>query len=37
MARNLNEMMAERSSESQKRINEMAENLLFDVKLQSIR
>lgn len=37
MARNLNEMMAERSSESQKRINEMAENLLFEVKLQSIR
>ena len=37
MTRNLSDMMAQRSSESQKRINKMAENLLFEVKLQSIR
>ncbi|NQZ10838.1 MAG: helix-turn-helix transcriptional regulator [Algicola sp.] len=37
MATNLNDMMAQRSSESQKRINDMAENMLFEVKLHTIR
>lgn len=37
MARNLNEMMAARSQDSQARINEMAEELLLTVKLQSLR
>jgi len=37
MARNLKDMMASRDPESQKRIAEMAEDMLPDVKLQSIR
>jgi predicted transcriptional regulator len=37
MARNLTEMMAQRSTQSQERINEMAESLLFEVKLQTVR
>jgi len=37
MARNLKDMMASRDPESQKRIAEMAEDMLLDVKLQSIR
>ncbi|MBD1577764.1 MULTISPECIES: helix-turn-helix domain-containing protein [Vibrio] len=37
MARNLNEMMASRSLESQSRITEMAEEMLLEVKLQSLR
>ncbi|MFT4927125.1 MAG: hypothetical protein ACI8WB_003231 [Phenylobacterium sp.] len=37
MTSNLNDIMTERSTESQKRINEIAENLLLEVKLQAIR
>ena len=37
MTRNLNDMLAQRSSESQQRIVEMADDLLFEVKLQAIR
>ena len=37
MARNLNDMMASRSVESQNRISEMAEEMLLEVKLQSLR
>ncbi|MGF1877420.1 helix-turn-helix domain-containing protein [Photobacterium frigidiphilum] len=37
MAKNLNDMMAARSLESQKRISEMAEEMLLEVKLQAIR
>ena len=37
MARNLNDMMASRSQQSQKRIVEIAENMLLEVKIQAIR
>lgn len=37
MARKLNEMMASRSQESQKRIIEMAGDMLLEVKLQAVR
>ncbi len=37
MARNLNDMMASRSVESQNRITEMADEMLLEVKLQSLR
>ena len=37
MAKNLNDMMAARSLESQKRISGMAEEMLLEVKLQAIR
>lgn len=37
MARNLNDLMAARSEASQKRITDMAEDLLLEVKLQAIR
>ena len=37
MARKLNDMMAARSKESQERITEMANEMLLEVKLQSLR
>lgn len=37
MARKLNDMMAARTQESQERITEMANEMLLEVKLQSIR
>ena len=37
MARKLNDMMAARSQESQKRITEMANEMLLEVTLQSLR
>ena len=37
MARKLNDMMGTRSKESQNRIAEMAEEMLLEVKLQSLR
>jgi len=37
MARKLNDMMAVRSKESQERITEMANEMLLEVKLQSLR
>lgn len=37
MARKLNDIMAARSQESQKRIAEMADEMLLEVKLQSLR
>ncbi len=37
MTRNLNDMLAQRSNESQQRIVDMADDLLFEVKLQTIR
>ena len=37
MARKLNDMMAARTQESQERITEMANEMLLEVKLQSLR
>jgi len=37
MARNLNDMLASRDAASQARINDMAEDMLLEVKLQAIR
>jgi len=37
MARKLNDMMAARTQESQERITEMANEILLEVKLQSLR
>ena len=37
MARNLNDMLASRSQDSQHRIAEMADEMLLEVKLQAIR
>lgn len=37
MARNLNDMLASRSQESQDRIDEMADEMLLEVQFQAIR
>ncbi|OBU16509.1 transcriptional regulator [Photobacterium aquimaris] len=37
MARNLNDMLASRSQDSQHRISEMADEMLLEVKFQAIR
>ena len=37
MARNLDDMLAERSEESQQKIREMADEMLLEVKLHAIR
>ncbi len=37
MARKLNDMLSSRSQDSQKRITEMADDMLLEVKLQAVR
>lgn len=37
MARNLNDMLAQRTDESQQRINQLADEMLLEVKLHAIR
>ena len=37
MTRNLNDMLAERSEQSQQRIREMADEMLCEVRLQALR
>ena len=37
MVKNLNDILSTRTKESQKRIHEMANEMLFEVKLQAIR
>ena len=36
MAKNLNDILSTRTKESQKRIHDMANEMLFEVKLQAI-